>query len=46
MNGLELYEAVLHQIGISSDTYTAADLKRDMLDYLDGNLEYFTVSNI
>ena len=25
-------------------SYTAGDLKRDMVTYLDGNLEYFSVS--
>ena len=43
-NGLELFEGVLHQIGISTQTYTVGDLKRDMLGYLNGNLEYFKVS--
>lgn len=41
---MELFQAVLSQIDIISPSYTAGDLKRDMVTYLDGNLEYFSVS--
>ena len=44
-NGLDLYEGVVNQIGLS-DAYLPEHLKADMLKYLNNNTDYFTVGKM
>jgi len=43
-DGLELFEGVVRQVNFPPD-YTAAQLKEDMLTFINGNADYFSVTN-
>ena len=43
-NGLEIFEAVVRQVDLPS-TYTAGQLKDDLLLYMNENSDYFTVTD-
>ena len=43
-DGLEIFVAVVLQVNFAPD-YTPAQLKEDMLTYINENVDYFTVTN-
>ena len=43
-DGFELFTAVVQQVNFPPD-YTPAQLKQDLLTYINGNADYFMVTN-